>query len=357
MKIDKNLTKSLALICVFAIIICSFTACGEKISAHTSIILSKEFNAVFYPEKEANTEELFALMSDAAKQTATQLSATDKNSEIYKLNEEKLIYASDTFKKIMEDAVILCTSLSDIVDITMGKPLRLWGFLSGSPAVPDEQELKKAVEDKSIDKIVIAGDSDKITISADMEINADAFSDGVALDRAFREVKSCRIPFTVTYGDTVLVHGEGPDNGKWTVSVPYFLKDGGLTCGTIKITADSVAGNAFVSTAGISKNSFTENGKVYHGILDPETGYPVNNGLASVTVVTESGITADALADALFINGFRESSFSYIESFGAEAVFVFTDGTYYATEGLRDSLKITDSSLTEHTEAPATELF
>ena len=154
-----------------------------------------------------------------------------------------------------------------------------------------------------------------------------------------------------------LACGTGPHDGAWELKLRDPFGEKADSFASVSVPARGEADTIFTSTSGVWENSFTENGKTYHSYLDPETGMPSDNGLVSVTVITESGITADALSDALLVNGFTEKSLDYIESFFAEAVFVFADKTYYVTEGLREGFTLSDSSFAEHTEVPATELF
>ncbi len=352
MKIDKILTKSLALICIFAIIISAFAACTERTSDFTSFAMGSELTVRFSSGEEEEMRDFFTLINEAVNKADLELSATDKNSEIYKLNEEKLIYASDSLKKTMEDAVMLCTALGDVVDITMGKATKLWGFSSDKPRVPDEEELKKAIEDKTLDKVKIALNSNKITISEDIEIDMGALGKGIACDRAYEAAKFCKVPYILTLGGTVMAYGEGPSDGKWTVGIRNPFADASSYFATIEVAPKGESDKVFVSTSGSYEKSFTENGKTWHHILDPKTGYSAESDLVSVTVTASSGITADILSTALFIKGYTENSLQCIRNFSAEAIFVFADGTYFVTEGLKESLKITDSGFTEHTDEP-----
>lgn len=355
MKIDKNLTRSMALICIFAIIISAFSSCTEKTSNFTSFAMGSEITVRFSSGEEEEMREFFTLIKEAVTKAELELSATDENSEIYKLNEEKLIYASDSLKKTIEDTVMLCTALGDTVDITIGKAAKLWGFSSDKPHVPDEEELKKAIEAKTLDKIKIALNSNKITISEDIEIDMGALEKGIACDRAYEAAKFCEVPYILTLGSTVMAYGEGPSDGKWEIDIRNPFEDASSAFAAIAVAPKGESDKIFVSTSGSYAKSFDENGKTWHHILDPKTGYPAENELASVTVTASSGITADILSTALFIKGYTVDSLQCIKNFSAEAIFVFKDGTYFATEGLEASLKITDSSFTEHTAPPEKE--
>lgn len=356
MKIFGKTAKILAVICIISVIISSFSGCGKKTSTAVGEALGETVNFTFYTSEPDAVSEHFNDMMNEIKAAEADFSLGE-GSYLSVLNETGTSYVSATLKKALEDSVIVCTSLGDIVDITMGKPLKLWGFYTDSPAVPDPSELKEAVDAHTMDKLVVARDSHKVTITEDTAIDMAPVSKGIALDRACEAGKFCKIPYIATMGEITLAYGEGPRDGGWEVQLrdPFTENEKGFARITVK--GKGVQNNVFVSSSGVWENSFSENDKAYHSYLDPETGYPCDNGLVSVTVVTESGITADALSDAILINGFTEKSLEYIDAFFAEAVFVFSDKTYYVTEGLKASFKLLDSSYTEHTEAPATELF
>lgn len=95
--------------------------------------------------------------------------------------------------------------------------------------------------------------------------------------------------------------------------------------------------NKAVITSGGYQRNFTENGKVYHHIIDPRTGYPAENGFISVTIVSEDGTLADALSTSLFIMGPEKAEAFWKEHKDLfDAVMMTDDGKILMTEGLRD---------------------
>lgn len=342
MHFSKAFKRCTAVICIIVIMAVSFSGCQKKYTEKTSFAMGSVLTAKVFTEDTEKGEEIFSLINGAVSDAEAALSNTDDTAEIYTLNKEGKIYASDYLKNVLMDSIMVCNILGRRVDISIGKVTSLWGFNTETPSVPDENEIKKHIENVDIEMIRIDNESTKIEIEDTIELDLGALGKGAACDAAFEATRLLYTPYIITLGGTVLAYGEGPQDGKWTVGIrDPFSSDAANIFAALTLSPVSPKNAVFISTSGSYEKAFTENGKTYHHILDTNTGYPVGNSLVSVTVTAPSGLNADALSTACFIEGITENSLSWLKSFGAEAVFVFSDKTYYVTDDLKEALEIT----------------
>ena len=95
-----------------------------------------------------------------------------------------------------------------------------------------------------------------------------------------------------------------------------------------------------VITSGGYERYFEQDGRTYHHIIDPKTGYPVENGLISVSIVTADGTLADGLSTSVFIMG-KEAATEYWRNHSDEfdMILMTDDREIYVTEGIADSFE------------------
>ena len=141
----------------------------------------------------------------------------------------------------------------------------------------------------------------------------------------------------VALGGSIVVYGSKPDGIAWKVGVKDPRAGEGTIMGVISFGDGETA---FVSTSGDYEKYFEQDGRRYHHILDPRTGYPAWNGTIAATVVCDNGLTSDALSTLCMLMD-KDKAMKTIQEYGAEAVIIDEDKNVYVSEGLKDRFTIT----------------
>ncbi len=272
------------------------------------------------------------------------LSTGDAASEIGQINANGGGELSEESEYLLDRAMEIYESTGGAFDITIYPVMELWGFTTGDFSVPDESELQETLALVGADKIIKTEDGQGAELSLmelsdtsgsvrTQEIDFGGIAKGYTSDRVieiFREygIESGKI----SLGGNVYVLGNKTDGTPWKVGIQD-PEDSGECVGGI-----SIADKAVITSGGYERY-FEEGNVTYHHIIDPKTGYPANNGLISVTIVSEDGTLADGLSTSLFVLG-TEDAIDYCEkncrTDGFDAILEAEDGTIYITEGIQE---------------------
>ncbi|MBR4283809.1 MAG: FAD:protein FMN transferase [Anaerotignum sp.] len=257
------------------------------------------------------------------------LSITLENSEVSRLNaaagKEAIEVSKDTWI-LLEAGKNLGAGTGGAFDIAISPVVKAWGFTEAEHHVPTQAELDALLPLTNPDDVVL----DKMTVYLEKEgmaVDLGGIAKGYASDEVASLLKGKGVESAiVSLGGNVFGIGTKPNGEKWEVALANPL-DANDYCGLISIEDKAVV------TSGGYQRFFEENGKKYHHIIDPATGYPAENGLLSVTIISESGMEADVLSTALFVMGLEDGLKYWQENGGFEAIFVTETGEVIATEG------------------------
>lgn len=267
-----------------------------------------------------------------------------KSSELYEVNlaagSEESVELSSELSQILEQCLALSQDTEGAFDVTIGAAAQMWdidGWASGARTeefhVPDSSELKHVLEQCGYQRVKLQfpedGNPAVISLKKGVSIDLGAIGKGLALDRIreYLETEASVTGAVISVGGSILTYGEKPDDTPWRVGImdPF---DTSRNLGVLTLT-----GSFCVSTSGDYERFVEAGGVRYHHILDPSTGYPVDNELTSVTVVTERGMLSDALSTACFVLGW-ERGLVLAQQYGVEALFVEKDGSIVMTPGM-----------------------
>ena len=229
-------------------------------------------------------------------------------------------------------------------DPTIGSIVKLWNIGLDGERVPSPEEIKAALP--LVDYAVVRVDDAAGTIflpRAGMLLDLGAIAKGYAADEVGRILLEKRVKAAVIdLGGNVKGVGRKPGGAKWRVGIQNPFDDRGAHIGVATLD-----GGATVVTSGVYERFFIgEDGTRYHHILDTRTGYPVRNGLVSVTVISSSSIDADGLSTTLFALGL-EGGMALAESLDhVEAVFIDEAKRVYMSSGAAAVFTLSDSAFT-----------
>ena len=263
----------------------------------------------------------------------TLLSTGNAGSEIVKLNEQKSATLSEDGGYLVKRALELNKETDGAFDIAIYPVMEAWGFPIQNFRVPSADELTGLLKHVDAAKISYDKDTREISFEDDqMKIDLGGIAKGYTSSRIMDIFKENGITSgLVNLGGNVQALGTKTDGSNWRVAVqsPDDTED---YLGVLSIRDKAVI------TSGGYERYFEQDGVTYHHIIDPKTGYPAENGLVSVTIVSSDGTLADGLSTSLFIMGEEKAAeFWKAHSNEFEAIFATDDGTIYVTEGLKDS--------------------
>ena len=260
-----------------------------------------------------------------------RLSRTSEDSVVFELNQNGGGNAEE-ISDYLEILFDVCEKSDGAFDFTLGAVSDLWCFGS-EPKVPDESELAAALSHSGYKNISL--ENGELTYNDKSAVlDFGAAGKGIALDEIKASLEGKRIKeAVVSVGGSVLLMGSK------TFTVGIRNPDGNSGSYIAKLHIPE----GCVSTSGIYEQKFEKNGRIYHHILDPKTGFPVNNGLESVTIISESGILSDALSTACFVLGYEKGG-ELAKAYGCQAVFVTDDKKILAEKDISDIIEVTDKA-------------
>lgn len=319
----------------------------KKILIALAVVAAVAAAAIFFASSNEVKREFFAMdtfvsakvkgfaAKDAAGGISTlvreldskQLSRYTSGSEISRINSEAEAVLSDEMRDYITELLEVGKMSGGKFDIALGAVSDLWSF-NDSPRVPSTDELTEALSRSGSDKLSLSGNT--LTRADGCIVDLGSAGKGIALDKVKSYLSDKKISSAVvSVGGSVLLYGKGSFN----VGVRDPWGEAGRSVMTVKL------GAGCVSTSGSYERCFEQGGKRYHHILDPDTGLPVENGLVSVTVISDSGLLSDALSTACFVLG-AEGGAKLAAKYGCEAIFITEDKKVICTDGIKPNVTV-----------------
>lgn len=254
------------------------------------------------------------------------------SSEVSQINKNGKGSVSETTGYLIKRSKEIYDSTNGVFDITIYPIMQAWGFPTENYCVPGKKELKKLRGLMGADHVLYDEKKQEVTLNKEgMKIDLGGIAKGYTSSKVMDIFKENGISSAViSLGGNVQTLNGKPDGSDWRVAVEN-PADTGSYIGVLSIKDKAVI------TSGGYERYFKQDGKTYHHIIDPANGYPANNGLTSVTIVSDDGTLADGLSTSLFIMG-PEKAQKYWKEHSDEfdTILVKDDGSILVSEGLAE---------------------
>lgn len=248
-------------------------------------------------------------------------SKTNENSDIVRINTAggaAVEVSADTIE-LIKKGLYYCELSGGLFDITIGSVSALWDFKAEEPAVPSQDAIAGALSHVNYKNVIIQDNTVRLA-DPNAALDVGAIAKGYIADRIKEYLKEQDVSHAViNLGGNVLTLGTKTDGSKYNIGIQRPFDETGAAITSVKIADQSVV------TTGIYERYFEVNGTIYHHVLAPSTGYPCENTLQSVTIITDSSLTADALSTVCFLLGYDRGMNMVKQLDNVDAIFITDD--------------------------------
>lgn len=338
--------KKIAAALLAACFIITQSGCGNnappaEVSRGEDYLLNTYCTLTLY---EANREGLIREAFAYARSLENILSRTVEGSEVSAFNRSpagEAVFVSDITAEVVERGLYYSALSGGLFDITLGALTELWNFSSPQPAVPSSADIEKALGTVGYQRMALAQNASGGAVltkeDAGLRMDLGGIAKGFIADKVkeFLEAKGVREAL-INFGGNVVVLGEKSDGTPWMIGVEKpFSAEEDKAEGVRDLSGQIAISGGSVVTSGVYERKFVQDGKLYHHILDPKTGYPRESDLISATIIGPSSTDCDALSTLCLLLG-REAGLELIEGLEFyEGVFIGRDGEISLTSGAR----------------------
>ncbi|MDD6487771.1 MAG: FAD:protein FMN transferase [Spirochaetales bacterium] len=306
-----------------------FVSCGEQ-KATTSLNAMDTFMTiqVYGKKPDIALEKTKKLIY----QIERNISTTNQVSDVYRINHGEKISASGDTLTLTKYGLDFAKQTNGVFNPALYPVTSAWGFTTGAYKVPSENQIDELLPLTDYSKIQIDGTS--INLEHGMALDFGAIGKGYTGDEAIKLLKANGIRSALLdLGGNIQALGKKADGTEWNIGIksPWT----GKAAASIKI-----ADKAVITSGGYERFFTADDGHNYIHIFDGKTGRPVDNGIAGVTIIAESGLYADALSTTMFVIGLEDAAAYWKEHSDFEMIIFTENQDLYYTEGLDGKLQL-----------------
>lgn len=306
-----------------------FASCNEKKSSASLNAMDTFMTIQAYGKK---SDMALKKTKGLILQIEQNISTTNTASDVYRLNHGENISVSNDTLTLTKYSLNFAKQTDGVFNPALYPVTSAWGFTTGDYKVPSKDQIKELLALTDYSKIQINGSL--INLEPGMALDFGAVGKGYTGDEAIKLLRNNGINSALLdLGGNIQALGKKPDGTEWNIGIksPWT----GKAAAVIKI-----ADKAVITSGGYERFFTADDGNNYIHIFDGKTGMPVNNGIAGVTIITESGLYADALSTTMFVMGLENAASYWKQHLDFEMIIFTENQDLYYTEGLQEKLNL-----------------
>lgn len=296
---------------------------------------------VYDKDKESALDKVF----DRIEVLEQQMTANEAGSEVAEINEQAgkgPVEVSEDVWQVIKQGKDYSELAEGSFDIAVGPLTSLWNIGMDDARKPLQEEIDDILPLIDYEKVELDEAEQSVMLTeSSMRLDLGAIAKGYIADEVIELLEEEGVTTAVVdLGGNIYVMGNQTSGDPWVVGVQNPFLPMGETVGRL------TASNQSIVTSGIYERFLEVEGEIYHHLLNPQTGYPFEGELASVSVISEHSIDGDALSTLLYSKGLEEGLDFIQQMQDAEAIFVTKDKNVYITDGLAGNFELTDEEFT-----------
>ncbi|ORM97267.1 Thiamine biosynthesis lipoprotein ApbE precursor [Lentilactobacillus parabuchneri] len=264
-------------------------------------------------------------------------SANRSDSELSKINQNagiKPVQVSQECFELIRDAIGYTKQFPESFNVLIGPVVKLWKIGFGGKKVPTDEEIKNRLKLVEPDNVILNPSQNSVFLQdTGMQLDLGAIAKGYFADRIIDQLKRNGIKSAIiNLGGNVQILGENPTSvdQKWNIGIRNPNFEDGRSLAIVHTSPQT-----FV-TSGVRERYFRVNGKTYHHILSPQTGYPVKNDIVQVSIITDNSELAEVYSTVCFFRGIQAGKRLIESTSNIEGIFVNERNEITVTEGIKD---------------------
>jgi thiamine biosynthesis lipoprotein len=300
---------------------------------------------VAYHEDRASVEQAVARAVAEIARLDAMMTTWTETSEVSRINAaagtEQVVAVSPELFDVLDRSLWIAGATGGAFDITVGAFKGLWKFDEDNDgSLPRRADVLARLPLVDYRGLVLDADRHTARLARKgQNITLGGIAKGLIVDRAVAKLRESGLTdFLVQAGGDMFAAGRHGERA-WRVGIQDPRAGGGAARSTDSSFALLALESSAFNTSGDYERFVIRDGKRYHHILDPHTGYPVT-GTRSVTVLAPSSFLADTLDTAIFVLGAERGLKLIAETPGTEAVIVDANNRVHVSPGLKDRIEI-----------------